>query len=161
MTRLPFVADDGGRAAAGFRGEALDCVTRSISIATGVPYREVYDALYERALGDRAYMAKLQLKYGANARKHVSPRATMAPRVYRPYLAELGFAWTPTMRIGVGCTVHLAGDLLDLAGTDGPIIAKVSKHLTAIVDGTIRDTYDPSRDGTRCVYGYYADSRLG
>jgi hypothetical protein len=31
----------------------------------------------------------------------------------------------------------------------------VSKHYCAVIDGVIHDTSDPSRDGTRCVYGYW------
>ena len=50
---LPFVHDDGGRAAAGFKGEARDCVTRAIAIATGLPYREVYDTINEVAEDER------------------------------------------------------------------------------------------------------------
>ena len=34
----------------------------------------------------------------------------------------------------------------------------VSKHITAVVDGVIHDTFDPSRDGTRCVYGYWQEA---
>lgn len=30
-----------------------------------------------------------------------------------------------------------------------------SKHLAAVVDGVLHDTYDCTREGTRCVYGYY------
>ena len=30
-----------------------------------------------------------------------------------------------------------------------------SKHCTAWIDGECHDTYDPTRDGTRCVYGYW------
>jgi hypothetical protein len=37
----------------------------------------------------------------------------------------------------------------------GRIIVAVSKHLTAVINGEIHDTYDCSREGTRCVYGYY------
>jgi hypothetical protein len=55
------------------------------------------------------------------------------------------------MKIGAGCQVHLRSDELP----NGILIVKVSKHLTAIVDGVIQDTHDPSRGGTRCVYGYY------
>jgi hypothetical protein len=27
--------------------------------------------------------------------------------------------------------------------------------METVIDGVIHDLYDPSRDGTRCVYGYY------
>ena len=55
------------------------------------------------------------------------------------------------MQIGQGCKVHLKAD--ELPG--GRIVATVSKHYTAIIDGEIHDTYDCSRDGERCVYGYF------
>ena len=37
----------------------------------------------------------------------------------------------------------------------GTLIASCSRHMVAVIDGVIRDTHDPSRGGTRCVYGYY------
>ena len=45
--------DDGGRAAAGFRGECRDCVVRAVAIATEQPYHVVYDALGITKLIDR------------------------------------------------------------------------------------------------------------
>jgi hypothetical protein len=52
MTRLwdgnetcVYVYDDGGRAAAGYRGHAGDCVARAVAIASQRPYAEVYAAL--------------------------------------------------------------------------------------------------------------------
>jgi hypothetical protein len=47
--------------------------------------------------------------------------------------------------------VHLRADELP----SGTLIVKVSKHLSAVIDGVIQDTHNPSRGGTRCVYGYY------
>jgi len=44
---------DGGRAGAGYTGNTGDCVARSISIATGKPYQEVYDALNAVAVNER------------------------------------------------------------------------------------------------------------
>jgi len=55
------------------------------------------------------------------------------------------------MKIGSGCTVHLKKDELP----KGRVIASLSKHLVAVIDGIIYDTYDCSQNGTRCVYGYY------
>jgi hypothetical protein len=37
----------------------------------------------------------------------------------------------------------------------GRLIVRCSKHTTAVIDRIIHDTYDPSRNGTRCVYGYF------
>jgi hypothetical protein len=58
------------------------------------------------------------------------------------------------MSIGSGCTVHLRDGELPM----GRLIVSVSLHLVAVIDGIIHDTHDCSRDGTRCVYGYW---RLG
>ena len=44
---MEYVYDDGGRKEAGFRGGADDCVCRSISIATGASYLDVYKSLNE------------------------------------------------------------------------------------------------------------------
>ncbi len=46
-SNLELKINDGGRAAAGFKGQAGDCVVRSIAIATGMPYQKVYDDLFK------------------------------------------------------------------------------------------------------------------
>jgi hypothetical protein len=146
-----WVADDGGREAAGFAGHAGDCVVRAIAIATETPYAEVYHALHEATLADAWLRRRLERRYGARARAHASPRSGVHRRVYDRYLAERGWTWTPTMKIGQGCTVHLCSD--ELPG--GRLIVRVSRHMCAVIDGAIHDTHDPSRGGTRCVYGYW------
>jgi hypothetical protein len=55
------------------------------------------------------------------------------------------------MFIGQGCKVHVREDELP----SGRLILQLSKHFTAVIDGKVHDTYDPSREGTRCVYGYF------
>lgn len=144
-----WVFDDGGREAAGFKGKTGDCVTRAIAIAAELPYREVYDELFERQriFGEtrRTRRARAIRERGA------SPRNGVFTDVAGPYLLEHGFVWVPTMGIGEGCRVHLVADELPA----GRLVTRLSKHLTAVVDGVIHDTYDPSRDGTRCVYGYW------
>ena len=42
----------------------------------------------------------------------------------------------------------------------GRLIVAVSRHLVAVIDGVIHDTHDPSRGGTRCVYGYFSRERV-
>ena len=66
-------------------------------------------------------------------------------------MKHLGWKWIPTMTIGSGCKVHLREDELP----KGRIVCSLSKHETAVIDGVLNDTYDCSRDGTRCVYGYF------
>jgi hypothetical protein len=143
----PFVYDDGGRAAAGFKGRAGDCVCRAIAIATGKPYREVYDEL--SAFGSRDAVCRGG-KWRDPADGLVIPGAR-ARALTHDYIASLGWQWIPTMQIGSGCKVHLCGDELP----DGRIIARVTHHLVAVIDGVIHDNHDCSRDGTRCVYGYW------
>ena len=133
---------DGGRAAAGYIGTTGDCVTRAIAIATEKPYQEVYDALNELAKTERTGKRKTKI---SNARTGVYRTS------YERYLGLLGWTWKPTMTIGSGCKVHLKAEELPT----GRLIVKVSKHLVAVIDGTIFDTHDPSRNGTRCVYGYW------
>jgi hypothetical protein len=138
---MQVIYDDGGREDAGFVGEAGDCVTRAIAIATGVPYKLVYAAINERAKTERPRTGSQR----SSARNGVH-RST-----YHQYMLDLGWHWTPTMGIGTGCTVHLREG--ELPG--GRIIVRISKHVCAVIDGVIHDTHDPQRDGNRCCYGYY------
>jgi hypothetical protein len=140
---LAFVKDDGGRAHAGFKGRTGDCSTRAIAIALGLPYTEVYDAL--NALGKTCRITKRHPK-------QCYARTGVCVKVLQRYLASKGWTWHATMGIGTGTTVHLrAGELPKNAS----FIARISKHLVAIVDGEIHDTGDPSMDGTRAVYGIW------
>jgi hypothetical protein len=144
-----WVFDDGGRAAAGFKGEAGDCVTRAIAIASRKSYAEVYEALHEAAADYRFDHDNRITRYLEV--RGTSPRNGVHKPVYVAYLAALGWQWTPTMRIGSGCEVHLRADELPA----GRLVVSVSKHLVAVIDGVIHDTHDCSRLGTRCVYGFW------
>jgi hypothetical protein len=137
-----FVENDGGRAAAGFKGEAGDCVTRAIAIATGLPYIQIYELVNVTAKDERTSKMK---KRKSSARTGVYKSTT------KKIMQSLGFEWVPTMQVGQGCKTHLRGDELP----SGRIVCKLSKHLVAVIDGVIHDTYDSSRQGTRCVYGYF------
>ena len=144
-----FEWNDGGRQAAGFQGGAGDCVVRAIAIAANKPYLEVYEDLRE-ANASYAANKKNRLARSLNARGS-STRNGNHRDVFHDYILRHGFTWVPTMQVGGGCQVHLrAGEL-----PEGKLIVRLSKHLTAMVDGVIQDTHDPSRGGTRCVYGYY------
>lgn len=144
---MTWVPDDGGRAESGFKGSAGDCVVRAIAIAAELPYRQVYDDLHQ-LMKDR--------RPRKNERSSsTSPRDGVHKDVIRNYMEFLGWDWTPTMGIGTGTTVHLLAD--ELPG--GRIIANCSKHSVAVIDGIIHDTHDPSRDGTRAVYGYFTPPR--
>ena len=144
-----FVQDDGGRAEAGYKGSAGDCVVRAIAIAAQLPYQEVYDTLFEMnkefAVTSRSRAAKVVRRDGA------TPRNGNFYHVYHKYILSLGFDWVPTTQVGQGMTHHVKSDELP----SGRLILRLSKHLAAFIDGVLRDTYDCSREGKRGVYGYY------
>lgn len=154
---VKFQYNDGGRKRAGYKGNAGDCVTRSIAIATGKPYQEVYEEINTLAKSERR---------GNRKRGRSSARNGVHKPTIRKYLASLGWLWTPTMFIGSGCRVHLTDGELP----KGRLIVSVSKHLTAVIDGTIHDTHDPQRStiiiengvkrvAGRCVYGYWQGAK--
>ncbi len=144
---MPFIKNDGGRAAASYKGEAGDCACRSVAIATGKPYQEVYDALNELATRERT---------GKRKRGRSNARTGVHGATLRKYMESIGWRFTPTMHIGQGCKVHLRDGELPM----GRLVVNVSKHFTAVIDGVIHDSHDPSRGGNRCVYGYYVEVHL-
>jgi hypothetical protein len=148
---LPFTYDDGGRLASGRRGDAGDCVVRAIAIATGQTYSQVYVDL-----GGFAALAASRRRDPAKRRPR-SVRDGVPRQAYDAYLAAIGWVWRPTMAVGSGCQVHLAAGELP----QGRLVCRLSGHLTAVVDGVVRDTFDPGRDGTRCVYGYWQMGPVG
>ena len=139
---MRFEYADGGRSRY-FKGRAGDCVVRAICNATGRDYKEVYDAINALAESERV---------GVRKRGRSSARNGVYTPTARKYLESIGWGFVPTMAIGKGCRVHL--DPEELPG--GTLIVKVSKHFTCVRDGVLVDTYDCSRGGSRCVYGYYA-----
>lgn len=140
---MPWVYDDGGRAAAGFKGDAGDCALRAVVIALELPYRETYYQTMDR-IRDLAQTSRKRVK-------STSPRDGVPVKVTQRFLLDAGWVWVPTMAIGSGCTVHLRPDELPA----GRIVVRLSKHLAAVIDGVLHDTYDCSRNGSRCVYGYW------
>ncbi len=144
MNTTAYQYNDGGRAAAGYKGRAKgDCVARAIAIAANRSYQTVCDEIDALAKSERTGNRKKSKSSSQNG----VWRATSDK-----YLRSLGFKWTPTMAIGTGCKVHLCSDELP----SGSIIARLSKHYVAFVNGVAHDIYDPSRDGNRCVYGYWS-----
>lgn len=127
---MEFVYSDGGRSKY-FKGSAGDCVCRAICNATGMDYKEVYNEI-------------------KNLLQH-TPRNGLKKKETKDIMHYFGFNWIPTMKIGSGCTTHLREEDLP----SGTIVCQVTGHLTCIKDKVIYDTYNCSRDGKRCVYGYW------
>jgi len=154
---MEYVFDDGGRACAGYRGTTGDCVTRAIAIAMGLPYQEVYDEMAAGNATQRVtrkerlamvFKPSMKRRVGKFTASHgINPRRQW----FKDWMAERGWKWVPTMQVGSGCKVHLRADELPA----GRLIVSLSRHYAAVIDGVIHDIYDPSRGGTRCVYGYW------
>ena len=145
---MEFVYSDGGRSRYFKADKVGDCVTRAICNATGMDYMEVYKALNVMAKGERTEKHR--------GGKRSSSRNGVYKETRRRYLESLGWVWHPTMFFGSGCKVHLKAEELP----KGTLIVSVSHHLTCVKDGVLYDTYDCSRDETRCVYGYYTKGVL-
>lgn len=129
---LRFIYNDGGRSKYFKATNVSDCVVRSIAIATGRDYKDVYDET-RRLIG-------------------YTPRNGIYRRDTKRVLEHFGGVWKACSKIGNGCTVHLTDGEIPMSGF---IVCNLSKHVTAVINGVIHDTYDPSRNGTRCVYGYW------
>lgn len=132
IVTLKFQENDGGRSKYFKASGVGDCVTRAAAIASGRDYKEVYNLIYRIA--------------------KESPRDGVTKTATRKVMKELGAEWHPTMQIGHGCSCHLRAGEIPMSGR---IVCNVSGHITAVIDGVINDTYDPSRGGKRCVYGYW------
>ena len=119
-----------------------DCVCRAIANGTGMDYKEVYDLI-------NSYASKEHLS------KHKKNKSTARNGVYKntvyKSLTDLGWKWIPTMFIGSGCKLNLNEKELP----NGTLIVSVSMYLTCVKNKKLYDTYDCSRGGKRCVYGYY------
>lgn len=137
---MEFIFDDGGRSETrkGFTG---DCVCRSVAIASGLPYEQVYSLLAEGNSKERRAKRGRSASHGIHVTR----------KWFKDTMRKLGFEWVPTMFIGQGCKVHLRKEELP----SGRLVVSVSSHYTSVIDGVIHDTWDPQRDGTRCVYGYW------
>ena len=145
---MEFNFNDGGRAKAGYKGRTGDCVTRAVAIAAELPYKQVYNRLAE---GNATQRVTKRSRKTTARQKTASHGISTTRKWFKDYMKSLGFKWVSTMGIGTGCKVHLKSDELP----KGRIIARVTRHYCAVIDGVINDTYDPSRGETRCVYGYW------
>lgn len=129
---LKFVYDDGGRLKYYRAPNVSDCVVRSIAIATGRDYKQVYDET-RRIVG-------------------YTPRNGVYPKDVKKVMKHFGGEWISCMKVGSGCKVHLIENEIPMCSR---IVCNLSKHVVAVINGVIHDTYDSSRNGTRCVYGYW------
>jgi hypothetical protein len=160
---MQFQKDDGGRAAAGCKGSAGDCVARSIAIASQRPYEEIYDRLAE---GNASQRRGKHQKTG-HGKRSARDGIFTGRKWFKDYMRELGFEWVSCMGVGEGCHTHLKNDELPV----GRLVLSLRRHYAAVIEGVLHDTFDSSPARTyeiiengvvvgskecyRCVYGYW------
>lgn len=66
----------------------------------------------------------------------------------RRYMESIGWEWTPTMKIGQGCRVHLCAEELP----SGRLVVSVSRHSVAVIDGVVHDIYVTLREAVTAAY---------
>lgn len=143
-TLCRYVYDDGGRGRVG--GPDNVCVPRAIAIATGKPYRKVYETLVART---HEYVRRWpRSKVAGWIRRSRDGRGYCYDTIYGRYLKSLGWQYTSTK----DQKVRLRADELP----PGRLIVLVHRHLVAVIDGVIHDTYNSGGKGHRPVRGYYA-----
>lgn len=129
---MKVVYNDGGRATYFKAKSVRDCVVRALSIVLGKDYKVLYNEI-GKTLG-------------------YSPRNGVAKRDVKKLMASYGGKWVCCAKVGDKNTTHLADNEIPMQGR---LICNLSKHVCAVVDGIVNDTYDPTRDGKRKVYGYW------
>lgn len=137
---IAYACDDGGRAAAGRKGTAGDCLVRAIAIVAGLPYLAVYRraaALYHEQgfprTGDAHYL------FRGRGRGRTSAAAAAAQR---RILRDFGFAPARTPGRKSAGLCHL--DYATAHDVYGDCIARICApmHWTALRGGALRDTWD-------------------
>ena len=149
---MQFIYDDGGRAAAGHTPKK-DCVTRSIAIATGKPYQEVYNSIARLSHNERR---------GKHKRGISHPSTGVYKATLIKYMNSIGWQWKSHASCSlaaynlqcsqISCPLTRL-HMNELPG--GRLVVAVSRHLTAVINGVMHDTHDGSHNGLRCVYGFF------
>ena len=137
---MDFKFNDGGRSNYYKATKVGDCGVRALAIVLDKDYKEVYKQV--------DHFCKTVRTKG---RGFSSPRNGIHREIMDAAAEYYGLKWVPTMKVGQGCTTHL--DAKELPA--GRVLCRVSNHYAAVIDGVLNDTYDSSRGGKRCVYGYY------
>ena len=128
--------NDGGRAAAGYRGKTGDCVVRAIAICAGEDYLSVYRTMADH-MKRNGYAASGNA-YATRERNRKAPRRRdqlTARRVQDRVLEAYGFMKVRLPR-GERPTYTEAHHRY------GDCIVGTTKHLAALVGGVLRDTFD-------------------
>lgn len=124
---IGFVKDDGGRAAAGFKGRTGDCVTRATAIISGLPYKDIYTMMAE------ANATSKQAAKKGKAQK--TARNGIYRKDYEKVFSTIGLTKVKLPQ-GPRPTYSEAYEAY------GDCIVTTRGHMAAIKDGNLRDTFD-------------------
>lgn len=145
---MAYVYNDGGRAAAGFKGKTGDCVARALAIATGKPYAEVYKRLAEGNAGQKVTKHTRKTLAGV---KTASKGIYTGRKWFKDYMAELGFRWVGLAKIGEPTKTKVRAEDLP----SGRLVLSLKRHSAAFIDGQLHDTWDSGWGNTAPVFGYW------
>jgi hypothetical protein len=149
---LGFVYEDGGRGAAGFKGDAATASrARSPSLRASPTLRSTTTCM-PRSGTMRRHIETVRPgacrgATGGRARhRAMACRRRSGSPASRSLVGDEFPQWGSARAARFTCADELPA---------GRLIVRVSKHLVAVVDGVIHDTHDCTRAGERCVYGYF------
>ena len=117
LRMVGYVYDDGGRAAAGYKGKTGDCVVRAYCILTGADYRDTYRDIAD---DNETRGQKRSVRSGANPNYSYPGLGLVKvklPKGPRPTYTEAHERY-------------------------GDCIVRTAKHVAAVVDGNLRDIFD-------------------
>ena len=132
---MEFIWSDGGRAACGYVGLTGDCVTRSIAIATGLVYRDVYQVL-------------------SNASDKTA-RHGITSDVYANFLRSRG--WKNVCTNGFAAEDLPRGVVIVAFQPDA---RNRTAHLACVIDHTVYDTWNPMEDPEYRIVGYWINQSV-
>jgi len=155
---LKFKYNDGGRSKY-FKGEAGDCVTRAIAIATGEDYINVYNDLFNLTK-DYAKSKKTKVAKQINSRANgSSPRNGIYKDIYQKYLLDRGWKYISLLKFGSKERTKLD----QLTHLDN-IIVSIPRHIMSMKKGVVNDIGDTRysywenrevKKAVRTVNGYF------
>lgn len=129
---IDYAYDDGGRSEAGYSGDTGDCVVRAIAILTRTPYTDVYGRM-------AACMKQAGYSASGNAYRQ-RPRPGLKPSIRArdlQHLVKSSYGLRPIkLDRGPRPTYSQAWAL------HGDCLVGTAKHISAIVAGQLRDTFD-------------------
>lgn len=151
---MKLVITDGGRSEAGFNGHCGDCVTRAITLATGMPYESVWEDLttlknrrqIRRTDADTGMPFSVCVEYLTN---YIGSKFVSCNWKYGNYVR----------RMGVDCETSYCNyntkTIEEVVGNKGTYILQLRDHMVCVRDGVFYDTWDSRGKRAKEVYGYW------